>query len=51
MCCDNRNENKTEGECDYCGGPIDADGASTDQCNYSDEECDVCMASPCNQAC
>ena len=39
------------GECPNCGSPIDCDGDSTEICNYSPVDCDVCGCAPCDGSC
>jgi hypothetical protein len=52
MCCDPVNwRSEVAGECVECGGPIDADGESTDICGYSPVECETCGTAPCDESC
>ena len=51
MCCDNSGDTaEANGKCPACGEPT-VDGDTTDHCNYSPVECDVCGWAPCDQSC
>ncbi len=51
MCCASCNDNTPVGECKVCGGDVDADGESTNQCEYSSVQCSVCHSAPCDESC
>ena len=53
MCCDGSSANPqdTAGECPTCGGDVDADGYTTEQCcNYS-PSCETRGSAPCDGSC
>lgn len=53
MCCDgwDSQDEDTVGECPVCGGPVDADGDTTEAgCNYS-PRCKTCGSAPCDGSC
>lgn len=52
MCCDPVGSDLPEvGECSACGGPVDADGDSTECCAWSPLICGVCGYAPCDDSC
>ena len=53
MCSDGyKPDDKTVGECEQCGGSVDADDQSTEyQCSWSPKDCDKCDDHPCDESC
>ena len=53
MCCEPiENDNPVVGECPECGGPVDANGDTTEtKCGYSPLVCSKCGYKPCDWSC
>ena len=53
MCCDysEANPEDTVGECPECGGDIDKDGDTTEECCRYSPECKTCGCASCDGSC
>ena len=54
MCADGSESHYKDavGECEECGGKIDKDGDSVEECcNHARETCEKCGYAPCDQGC
>lgn len=54
MCADGSEERLKDavGECKDCGGRIDIEGYTVEECcNYAQETCEACGNAPCTQFC
>jgi len=51
MCCGSDGYVEPFSSCRECGGDVDSDGFSVEQCFYSPVSCDACESRPCDGSC